>query len=236
MPLRTYSPDSAALQASYPELAAFLDRADRGPAVLVTGGSQGALPVNRIVIDMLKTRPDLANRMRLVILTGAAWEEQVRAELGAAAEKVFVAGLVSELPRWLHLFDFAICRSGSSTLWELIRARVPSLLIPLPHAADDHQRLNAVWASSIGPMIEVPQNEMNGQRLASILDEVIGNYRGQRSSGGRWSSRLEQFPESPAEALIEILAEHCPADRVQSSMAIAGPSAASRHLGIHGNG
>ena len=208
MPLRPLSKGIALSEQTEPRgLAAFLSSDEHGPAVLLTGGSQGALPLNDLIVEMLGQRPDLARRMRLVILTGPQWVDRVRHDLGALSDEVFVAGAIPDLPSWLDRFDFAICRSGSSTLWELIRARVPSLLVPFPHAADDHQRLNATWASSIGPMIEVPQQELTPLRLASILEEVIHEHPRMGHRSGRWSMQLEEFPSSPAQVLVEVMEE-----------------------------
>jgi UDP-N-acetylglucosamine--N-acetylmuramyl-(pentapeptide) pyrophosphoryl-undecaprenol N-acetylglucosamine transferase len=64
--------------------------------------------------------------------------------------------------------DLVICRAGALTVAELAAAGVASLLVPFPHAVDDHQTSNARFLSSAGAAILLPQNQLTPERLAEI--------------------------------------------------------------------
>ena len=109
--------------------------------VIFLGGSQGAKFINDLALEVA---PWL-NERRISILhqCGASDEERVKhayKELGIDAE---VYGFTTQIAQLIERSDFAISRSGASTLWELCAARVPTFYIPFPFAAADHQFHNA---------------------------------------------------------------------------------------------
>ena len=65
--------------------------------------------------------------------------------------------------------DLIICRAGASTIAELAAAGIASVLVPYPHAVDDHQTHNARFLSELGAAVLVPQHELTPQRLAGLL-------------------------------------------------------------------
>jgi UDP-N-acetylglucosamine--N-acetylmuramyl-(pentapeptide) pyrophosphoryl-undecaprenol N-acetylglucosamine transferase len=111
--------------------------------VLVTGGSQGALHVDRTVAEAI---PLLADRsdLQLVVLTGIAHEGVVA---GAAnREMALIVRTMPFLERMelaLAVADLAIARAGANTIHELAASSIPAILVPYPHATDDHQEANA---------------------------------------------------------------------------------------------
>jgi UDP-N-acetylglucosamine--N-acetylmuramyl-(pentapeptide) pyrophosphoryl-undecaprenol N-acetylglucosamine transferase len=111
--------------------------------VLITGGSQGALHVDETVaqaIPLLAGRSDL----QLVVLTGAAHEAIVAT--AAHREMELLVRTVPFLDRMelaLSVADLAIARAGANTIHELAACSIPSILVPYPHASDDHQEANA---------------------------------------------------------------------------------------------
>ena len=111
--------------------------------VLVTGGSQGALRVDETValaIPFLAGRSDL----QLVVLTGAAHEAIVATV--AHGEMELIVRTVPFLERMelaLAVADLAIARAGANTIHELAACSIPAILVPYPHATDDHQEANA---------------------------------------------------------------------------------------------
>ena len=109
--------------------------------IIFLGGSQGAKFINDLALEIA---PWL-NEKGISILhqCGAVEEERVRAayrELGINAE---VYGFTTQIAQLIEQCDFAVSRSGASTLWELCAARVPAFYIPFPYAAADHQFHNA---------------------------------------------------------------------------------------------
>lgn len=109
--------------------------------VIFLGGSQGAKFINDLALEIA---PWLHHGgIHIIHQCGAASEEHVRHayhELGIDAE---VYGFTTQIAELIERSDFAISRSGASTLWELCAARVPAFYIPYPSAAADHQYHNA---------------------------------------------------------------------------------------------
>jgi UDP-N-acetylglucosamine--N-acetylmuramyl-(pentapeptide) pyrophosphoryl-undecaprenol N-acetylglucosamine transferase len=111
--------------------------------VLVTGGSQGALHVDRTVAEAI---PLLADRsdLQLLVLTGKGHEQIVA---GAASKEmdlfVRTVPFLERMELALAVADLAVARAGANTIHELAVCAIPSILVPYPHATDDHQEANA---------------------------------------------------------------------------------------------
>jgi UDP-N-acetylglucosamine--N-acetylmuramyl-(pentapeptide) pyrophosphoryl-undecaprenol N-acetylglucosamine transferase len=109
--------------------------------VIFLGGSQGAKFINDLAIEIA---PWLCERgIHIIHQCGMKEEERVRAayhDLGIEAE---VYGFTTQIAELCEQSDFAISRSGASTLWELCAAKIPAFYIPFPYAAADHQYHNA---------------------------------------------------------------------------------------------
>jgi len=139
--------------------------------LLVVGGSLGAQILNQVLPEALMKIPS-ALRPHVVHQAGEQHigELQVRYQaLGVQAEtKAFIedmAGMYS----WA---DIVICRSGALTIAELSAAGVASVLVPFPHAVDDHQTSNAHYLADAGAAILIPQNAFNADKLASFFQEL----------------------------------------------------------------
>lgn len=137
--------------------------------VLVIGGSLGAQALNDTLPQALalipaEERPDVvhqAGEKRLGALQEAYAKAGVQAHTVAFIEDM--AGAYA----WA---DLVICRAGALTIAELAAAGVASILIPYPHAVDDHQTANAHYLRSAGAAILLPQTELTPERLALIRD------------------------------------------------------------------
>ena len=84
----------------------------------------------------------------------------------------------SDMPAVLAATDLAVCRAGGTTLAELAAAGVPGVLLPYPHAADDHQLANARGFSARGGCVTIDEREMSGRlddRLADMLCFLLAN-------------------------------------------------------------
>lgn len=109
--------------------------------VIFLGGSQGAKFINDLAIEIAPWLQE--KKIHIIHQCGLKEEERVRAayhELGIEAE---VYGFTTQIAELCEKSDFAISRSGASTLWELCAAKIPAFYIPFPHAAADHQYHNA---------------------------------------------------------------------------------------------
>ena len=149
-------------------------RMDRlpGKRVLVLGGSQGSRPINDAVIQAL---PELMkNGVELVHQAGRLDFKRVRASYettGANPEQVkeFIEDMGTEYANC----DLAICRAGATTVFEIAATGVPAIFVPFPQATHDHQTKNAKAMSEIGAARLIPQEFLNGNRLAASALELL---------------------------------------------------------------
>lgn len=140
--------------------------------VLVLGGSQGARSLNAAAVGALRPggpAEDLAGRVRLTLQCGPRWEEEVRAGVAGSAVEPFIAPYLHDVPGRLARAHLVIARSGASTVAEICAAGRPSILVPFPHAAGDHQSANAQALVEAGAARLVPDAELSGESFAALL-------------------------------------------------------------------
>jgi UDP-N-acetylglucosamine--N-acetylmuramyl-(pentapeptide) pyrophosphoryl-undecaprenol N-acetylglucosamine transferase len=145
------------------------------PELLVVGGSQGAQIFSQVVPAALALLPPgLRARLRLSQQARPEDKEAVAAryrELRIAAEiETFFGDMAARLQR-AHL---VICRAGASTIAELAASGRPALLVPYPHAMDDHQTANAAQFAGGGGGWVIPQTEFTAEALAARLTTLCG--------------------------------------------------------------
>jgi UDP-N-acetylglucosamine--N-acetylmuramyl-(pentapeptide) pyrophosphoryl-undecaprenol N-acetylglucosamine transferase len=146
--------------------------------LLIFGGSQGAASFSKVVPEALLSLPaELRARLRIV--------QQCRPEdLDAVRQRYQRAGLVAELapffadlPQRLAAAHLVIARAGASTVAELAAIGRPSILVPYPHAADDHQTANARAFAATGACIVIPHAAFNAAALAAELIGLLATPR-----------------------------------------------------------
>lgn len=142
--------------------------------ILVFGGSQGALSLNREVPRVLGR---LADRRRFEVRHQAG-----ERTLDVAREAYREAGLEAQVEPFIEDMaaayawaDLVICRSGALTVAELAAAGLGSVLVPFPAAVDDHQTVNARFLVDAGAARLLPENEMNAGALEALLLELTGS-------------------------------------------------------------
>lgn len=109
--------------------------------IIFLGGSQGATFINQLALKMAKMLH--SDGISIIHQTGSKEFESIQAFYQTEGIPADVFPFSKEIATKLRHADFAISRSGASTLWELCAARIPSLFIPYPHAAANHQYFNA---------------------------------------------------------------------------------------------
>jgi UDP-N-acetylglucosamine--N-acetylmuramyl-(pentapeptide) pyrophosphoryl-undecaprenol N-acetylglucosamine transferase len=137
--------------------------------VLIMGGSGGARALNELIPQALAKVQAKGFRVHAIHLSGLAEEQKVRAlyeELGVPNETMGFAHDMAALYQRAH---FAICRSGASSCFELAAFGLPSLLIPFPFAANDHQFANAGSFEKSGAAHVIRQNDLDLDWLAEYL-------------------------------------------------------------------
>ena len=154
------------------EIAALADPAERfarrgGPLkLLVVGGSSGAQALNECVpraLALLEPRPSVVHQ------SGEKNYAALRAAYAAAGVQGELTPFIDDVARRYAQADLVICRAGAMTVAELSVGGVASVLVPLPHAVDDHQTANARFLADQGAAILLPQIDLTPQKLAALL-------------------------------------------------------------------
>lgn len=147
-------------------LAAFGLQNDR-KTLLVMGGSQGAHGINQAMIKALPLLADIP--LQIIHLTGLEDEQIMIANYRRENLNAYVAAFSHRMEEAYSAADFAIARSGAASLTELSHFGIPSLLIPYPFAAENHQALNAEIFERAGAAKVLDQSETTGETLAATV-------------------------------------------------------------------
>jgi len=156
------------------QLAAPADRqlGVRKPSLLVLGGSRGAQILNEVVPAALALIAE-PNRPLVVHQAGEGKDQQCGENyqaLGVAAE---VVPFVDDMKSRYQQADLVICRAGALTLAELTSVGLGAVLVPYPHAVDDHQTVNAGFLVRAGAAVLIPQSELDVVGLASKISQLM---------------------------------------------------------------
>lgn len=147
----------------------------RKRTLLVMGGSQGAQFINLAIIEALPQLEREAAWLQILHSTGRSGFEDVREAYGKTRLETAVFPFIEDMSSAYALCDLALCRAGGTTLAELTALGVPAVLVPLPSAANDHQRLNASVLARDGAAVAVEQSDLTGGRLAKVLLTLLRN-------------------------------------------------------------
>ena len=140
--------------------------------LLIFGGSQGARAINNAMADALKDLP--RERLNITHQTGESDFEMIResynrAGWGESDVRPYISDMVTEFAK----SDLIICRAGATSCAEVAAAGKAALMIPLPTAADDHQRKNAEALESAGAVRMILQKDLTAKSLANEITSLI---------------------------------------------------------------
>ena len=170
--------------------------------ILVIGGSRGAHALNDMVPRALADCRALGHSFQVVHLSGYDDEPDVRALYEKARVPAAVYGFTQDMAGIYGQTDLAIARSGAATCAELSAFGVPALLIPYPHAAKDHQTVNARAMEKVGAADVVPESDLSASWLKDYVSQCIRNP----SRLARMSAATRQRAQDRgAEALADLL-------------------------------
>jgi UDP-N-acetylglucosamine--N-acetylmuramyl-(pentapeptide) pyrophosphoryl-undecaprenol N-acetylglucosamine transferase len=186
-----------------------------GTVVLVVGGSQGARTVNEALLAELRGAAEgrLAARpegLEILWATGPAHFERVSAtvdELGVGGW-VHPVAYIQEMPKALAAADLAVSRAGAMALAELCAWGLPSILVPLPTAAANHQYHNAVALRDAGAARLIEEGEFEPGRLWSELTAVAGDPGARTSLAARAKERGKPHAADEIAAELARLIRH----------------------------
>jgi len=157
---------------AYPIKQIFFDNAhlrSKVKTIIFLGGSQGAKAINNLALEMA---PKLKEKgIKIIHQAGVNNIDEVKRTYESLDIEAEVFGFTTKLADYMNEADFAIARSGASTLWELSATAVPTLYIPYPYAASDHQYYNAQFLVEQNLAWVMRENEIDVNQVLDILDE-----------------------------------------------------------------
>jgi UDP-N-acetylglucosamine--N-acetylmuramyl-(pentapeptide) pyrophosphoryl-undecaprenol N-acetylglucosamine transferase len=174
---------------------------ESNPHLLVMGGSQGARALNQRMPEIAAALLDAVPSLTILHQAGARHAETTQAAYatsGASADRWKVQAFLEDMPVQFAASDLILARSGASTVAELAASGKPSLLVPFPQAADDHQRKNAEVLVEGGAARMLLEQDMSAAKLL----ETITNLLGDRERLGEMAVRARTFAHPQAAARI----------------------------------
>jgi UDP-N-acetylglucosamine--N-acetylmuramyl-(pentapeptide) pyrophosphoryl-undecaprenol N-acetylglucosamine transferase len=159
-------------------------REDGDFAILVFGGSAGAHRLNEVGVEAAALLAADGQQVRIVHQTGTAEADDVRARYAERGLEADVRAFIDDMPAAYAAADLVVCRAGASTIAELTAFGKPSILVPYPYAADDHQRKNAESLSLRGAAVMILDREVTPERLAAEIRRL-------RDDPGRFAAMAE---------------------------------------------
>ncbi|MBD3178761.1 MAG: undecaprenyldiphospho-muramoylpentapeptide beta-N-acetylglucosaminyltransferase [Candidatus Latescibacteria bacterium] len=141
------------------------------PTLLVFGGSQGASSLNRAALEYFRSGADIQG----IIQTGTNDFDKVKSALSELKEQVFVSEFIQNIREAYEAADIVLARAGALSVAEIASVGIPSILVPYPFAADDHQSVNARFLEESGGAVTVRDSELSGDKLRELLAQIIGD-------------------------------------------------------------
>ena len=141
--------------------------------LLVLGGSLGAKALNELLPEVLSSLPD---RVQIEV-----WHQTGATHIGVTRDlyathqlhQARVDAYINDMAAAYSWADLVLCRAGASTIGEICTAGIASILVPYPHAVDDHQTANARYLSDAGAAILIPQSDLTVNGVRDLLSEFF---------------------------------------------------------------
>ena len=144
--------------------------------LLVVGGSLGAVKLNEIIPSAL-AEIDKDERPEVIHQTGLKNIESAKTSYSDAGVDAKVEAFIDDMPAAYEWADLVICRAGAMTVFELAAAGIASILVPYPHAVDDHQTQNAYYLETAGAAIIKQQSELSTDWLAGVINDFSSDRK-----------------------------------------------------------
>ncbi|HEX5000186.1 MAG TPA: undecaprenyldiphospho-muramoylpentapeptide beta-N-acetylglucosaminyltransferase [Terriglobia bacterium] len=144
--------------------------------VLVFGGSQGAQAINNAVVESLPWLADWKDKICFTHQTGARQLEDARRAYSEAGFDADARAFLDNIYEHYAAADLIVSRAGMTTISEIKASGRAAILVPLPFAADDHQRANARGMESEGAAVMIENAELTGERFARVVRELLSDH------------------------------------------------------------
>ncbi len=142
--------------------------------LLVTGGSQGAGSINTAFMDALKLM-NPSDKFNIIHQTGIHDEGVIQKKYKDLKINATARSFFHNMPQLQDLADFVITRAGAGTISELCIKGLPGILVPFPHAADDHQTFNAIELEKQGAAVMIKDDALTGKVLKQAIEDLLEN-------------------------------------------------------------
>ncbi len=174
----------------------------KGFTILVTGGSQGARAINMAFLGALQIMKNKGRDPEVIHHTGAKDFDWVREEYRKRGLRGDIMPFIKDMRQAYHRADIFVGRAGAGTIFELAAMGKPSILIPYPYAANNHQERNARVLAGVGGAKILLQEDLVPERLAELLAGYMDDEGALRKMGEK--ARTAAKPDA-AKAIVDHL-------------------------------
>jgi UDP-N-acetylglucosamine--N-acetylmuramyl-(pentapeptide) pyrophosphoryl-undecaprenol N-acetylglucosamine transferase len=145
--------------------------------ILAIGGSQGALKINELIFGLKTSFPEDFNDVGIIWSTGDFSYNKFKEAISNSSNlgSIYLSAFIDDVGIAYRASDIAISRSGSGVMVELAAMGVPSILIPFPFAALDHQDKNADVYVKAGASLKVLNDDAVPEKFHPVLMDLLGN-------------------------------------------------------------
>lgn len=147
------------------------------PIVLVSGGSQGAQKINEAIVEMIRNKRN--KNYQMIWATGPKQFDRIKECLENSQIRInHIEGMkimpyIYNMEEIMNVADVVIGRAGAMTVTEIANLGKPSILVPLPNVSHNHQLYNAKVLESIGAARIILNDELTGEKLNDVIEEII---------------------------------------------------------------
>ena len=145
------------------------------PTLLVFGGSQGAQAINRVMIESASTLRERISGIHIIHQTGERDYNSAQAAYTSLGGAVEAHRFIDNMPSYFAQVDLIVCRSGASTVAEIMAAGKPAVFVPFPRAADDHQKRNAEVLDKAGAAVLLEESKLNPVSLVETVSSLFAD-------------------------------------------------------------
>lgn len=204
------------------------------PTIVVFGGSRGAHSVNQAGIHLAKSM-SREEKAQVILITGKGDFNWVRSELQSCSRWVKVLPFLEEMERAYIAADAAVARAGASSVFELAAFGVPTVFVPYPFAADDHQRQNVARLGELGAAEIIEDSGLTGDVLTEKVRLLLDDTKKRIEMAERMRSWVKiDAAERAAAAITELVKKNARSES-QARGAVFAPVPAGETILITDN-
>jgi UDP-N-acetylglucosamine--N-acetylmuramyl-(pentapeptide) pyrophosphoryl-undecaprenol N-acetylglucosamine transferase len=205
------------------EAFAFFGLEQNIPTIVIFGGSRGAHSINKAGVQLAKTMSG-EGKAQIIFITGERDFEWIRQEVAPLAPRVKVLSFLYEMERAYIVADLAVARAGASSVFELAAFGVPTVFVPYPYAADDHQKYNVARLRELGAADILEDSQLTGDALTEKIRLLLDDTQKRIEMEERMRSWVKIDAAEQAAAAIMQLIKKKACEEVQARGAEANPA------------